>query len=42
MNTERTPPTLTHEEMVAKMLEDPEVRAEYERIEREVLPREAA
>ncbi|MBU0501374.1 MAG: helix-turn-helix domain-containing protein [Gammaproteobacteria bacterium] len=29
---------LTHEEMVAKMLEDPAVRAEYERIEREEMP----
>ena len=35
MNIERKPPTMTHEEMVAKMLEDPEVRAEYERLERE-------
>lgn len=29
---------LTHEEMVAKMLENPAVRAEYERIEREEMP----
>jgi ribosome-binding protein aMBF1 (putative translation factor) len=29
---------LTHAEMKAKMLEDPEVRAEYERIEREEMP----
>ena len=29
---------LTHEEMVAKMLEKPEVRAEYDRIEREEMP----
>jgi DNA-binding XRE family transcriptional regulator len=35
MNPERKPPTMTHEEMVAKMLEDPEVRAEYERLNRE-------
>jgi len=38
MNAERKPPTMTHEEMVAKMLENPEVRAEYERIEREEMP----
>ena len=35
MNPERTPPTMTHDEMIAKMLSDPEVRAEYERLERE-------
>lgn len=29
---------LTHEEMVAKMLQNPAVRAEYERIEREEGP----
>jgi hypothetical protein len=29
---------LTHEAMVAKMLEDPEVRAEVERLEREEMP----
>lgn len=29
---------LTHDEMVAKMLENPAVRAEYERIEREEMP----
>lgn len=29
---------LTYSEMKAKMLEDPEVRAEYERIEREEMP----
>ena len=29
---------LTYDEMKAKMLEDPEVRAEYERIEREEMP----
>ena len=38
MSSKREPPTMTHEEMVAKMLEDPEVRAEYERIEREEMP----
>ncbi len=31
-------PNMTHEEMVAKMLEDPEVRAECERLEREEMP----
>ncbi len=35
MNPERKAPTMTHEQMVAKMLEDPEVRAEYERLNRE-------
>ncbi|CAM5792116.1 hypothetical protein [Castellaniella caeni] len=29
---------LTHDELVKKALEDPEVRAEYERIEREEMP----
>lgn len=29
---------LTHDELVKKMLEDPEVRAEYERIEHEEMP----
>lgn len=29
---------LTHEQLVAKMLENPQVRAEYERIEREEMP----
>jgi predicted transcriptional regulator len=29
---------LTHEEMIAKMLENPLVRTEYERIEREEMP----
>ncbi len=28
-------PTMTHEEMVAKMLQDPSVKAEYERLNRE-------
>jgi predicted transcriptional regulator len=31
-------PDDTHEKMVAKMLENPVVRAEYERIEREEMP----
>jgi predicted transcriptional regulator len=31
-------PDDTHEKMIATMLEDPEVRAEYERIEREEMP----
>ncbi len=35
MNPERTPPILTHEEMVAEWMQDPEFRAEYERLERE-------
>ncbi len=29
---------LTHEELKAKLLSDPEVKAEYERIEREEMP----
>ncbi|WP_417276797.1 helix-turn-helix domain-containing protein [Castellaniella sp.] len=29
---------LTHDELIKKMMEDPEVRAEYERIEREEMP----
>jgi DNA-binding transcriptional regulator YiaG len=29
---------MTHEELKAKALSDPEVRAEYERIEREEMP----
>ena len=29
---------LTHDELARKMLEDPSVRAEYERIEREEMP----
>lgn len=28
-------PTMTHAQLVAKMLEDPEVRVEYERLEKE-------
>lgn len=35
MNPDSTPPTMTHEEMVARMLTDPVVRAEHERLERE-------
>lgn len=35
MNPERTPPTMTHDELIAKMLSNPAVRAEYERLERE-------
>lgn len=35
MNPERKPPTMTHVEMVAKMLTNPGVRAEYERLNRE-------
>ena len=31
-------PDDTHEKLIAKMLEDPKVRAEYERIEREEMP----
>ena len=29
---------LTHDELIAKMLKNPQVRAEYERIEREEMP----
>jgi len=35
MNIERTPPTMTHEEMINKILADDGVRAECERLERE-------
>ncbi len=35
MNTDPTPPMLTHEEMVDAMLADPVVYAEYQRLERE-------
>jgi len=35
MNTDRTAPMLTHEEMVNAMLADPVVYAEYQRLERE-------
>lgn len=38
MNTKRIPATMTHAQMVAKMLSDPAVRAEYERIERDEMP----
>ncbi len=38
MNAERTPPTMTYTETREKMLENPAVRAEYERIEREEMP----
>ncbi|SDH27598.1 helix-turn-helix domain-containing protein [Nitrosomonas sp. Nm132] len=38
MDAERTPPTMTYAEMKEKMLSDPAVRAEYERIEREEMP----
>ena len=31
----REPPTMTHEQMVAKMLKNPAVRAEYEGLNRE-------
>lgn len=29
---------LTHDELIKKMMEDPEIRGEYERIEREEMP----
>ena len=35
MKTERKPPTLTHDEMVANWMKDPGFQAEYERLERE-------
>ena len=35
MNTSRILPNMTHEEMVNKMLADPVVYAEFERLERE-------
>ena len=38
MRTERKPPTMTHDEMVAQWMQDPAFRAEYERIEREEMP----
>lgn len=37
MNPEREVPTMTHAELKAKALADPEVRAEYERLNREEL-----
>jgi hypothetical protein len=33
MKTKRTPPSMTHEELVAKMLENENVRREYEQLE---------
>lgn len=38
MAAERTPPTMTYAEMREKMLSDPAVRAEVERLEREEMP----
>lgn len=38
MADKRAPPTMTYAEMKNKMLSDPAVRAEYERIEREEMP----
>jgi DNA-binding XRE family transcriptional regulator len=38
MSTERTPPIMTHDEMVAKWMQNPEFKTEYERIEREEMP----
>ena len=38
MPTDRTPLTMTQSEMVEKMLQNPAVRAEYERLEREEMP----
>jgi hypothetical protein len=35
MNIERTPPTMTHEEMINKILADDGFRAECERLKRE-------
>lgn len=35
MDTKHTPPAMTHEEMVAQWMQDPEFRVEYERLERE-------
>lgn len=35
MNPERIPPTMTHDEMVAQWMQDPEFKTEYERLERE-------
>lgn len=35
MNTKRTPPSMTHEELIAKMLENKNVRYEHERLENE-------
>ncbi len=38
MNAERDIPTLTHHEMVAQWMQDPEFKPEYDRIEREEMP----
>lgn len=38
MSAERTPPTMTHDEMVAKWMQNPEFKTEYERIERDEMP----
>jgi len=38
MSTERVPPSMTHEEMVAEWMKNPEFRAEYERIEHDEMP----
>lgn len=35
MNTKRTPPKMTHDELVTKWMKDPAFRAEYERLEDE-------
>ena len=38
MDVKRTPPTMTYAETKEKMLSDPAVRAEVERLEREEMP----
>ena len=38
MNDERTPPTMTYAEMKAQWMQDPAVRAEVERLERDEMP----
>jgi DNA-binding XRE family transcriptional regulator len=38
MNAERDMPTLTHNEMVEQWMQQPEFKAEYDRIEREEMP----
>ena len=38
MTTDRAPATMTYAEMKARMLQNPAVRAEYERLEREEMP----
>ncbi|NIL21979.1 hypothetical protein HB991_05500 [Yersinia mollaretii] len=35
MDNKRKPPSLYHEQVVARMLENPAVRVEYERLERQ-------